>query len=127
MGGTTKDEMIQAQNARVIVATYQYAYRGVSLPKFDAMIFVTPRRAKIYQTLKRIFRISGDTTIERKIIDFVDVKTKLKNQLTDRKKQYTSDIFGMTINNIKIDYTSVVVSKDHKSLYVDIVAKYLHE
>ncbi len=28
MGGTSKEDIVRAQNARIIVATYQYAYRG---------------------------------------------------------------------------------------------------
>lgn len=123
MGGTTKEDIIKAQNSRVIVATYQYAYRGVSLPKFDAMIFATPRRAKIYQTLKRIFRMGGDTSIIRQIVDIVDVKTKLKNQLSDRMKQYKRELFGMTIKNIKINYSDI--EPKNKLIFNRITKKYI--
>lgn len=116
MGGTTKEEIRAAQNARIVVATYQYAYRGVSLPKFDAMIFATPRRAKIYQTLKRIFRMGGDTNTVREIIDIVDERTKLKNQQTDRNKQYMRDIFGATIKKKKMEYTDINID-DKKNIY----------
>ena len=101
MGGATDEDVQNAETARIIVATYQYAYRGVSLPKFDAMIFATPRRAKIYQTLKRIYRMSGDTSITRHIVDIVDVNTCLRAQLAERMQQYKNPIFGMKIENIK--------------------------
>lgn len=110
MGGVKKDQIISAQNARIIVATYQYAYRGVSLPKFDGMIFATPRRAKIMQTLKRIFRMGGDTTIVREIIDIVDDRTKLKNQLSSRRQVYKSDVFKIDPGNpIVISYDDIDV------------------
>lgn len=119
MGGIDKKGIIAAQNARVIVATYQYAYRGVSLPKFDTMIFATPRRAKIYQTLKRIFRAGGDTNIVRKIVDIVDMKTKLKAQLSTRKEQYVRPIFGMTIHEKKITYDSITISDSFREFVIN--------
>ncbi len=91
---------------------------GVSLPRFDAMIFATPRRAKIYQTLKRIFRMGGNLTVERKVIDIVDIRTKLKNQLKDRKEQYQRDIFGMTIKERKISFDKIKV--DYYDLYTNV-------
>ena len=112
MGGVSKSEIQEAQNSRIIVATYQYAYRGVSLPKFDTMIFATPRRAHIYQTLKRIFRMGGDVNIERKIIDIVDMRTNLKFQLSSRMEQYKRDIFGMKIESVKIKSEHFIVSKE---------------
>ena len=104
MGGMKPEDIESAINARVIIATYQFAYRGVSLPKFDSMIFATPRRAKIYQTLKRIFRMGGNVNVVRHIIDIVDNRTKLKNQLSDRKQWYKSDVFGMQITMRVVNY-----------------------
>lgn len=125
MGGIDKSAIEAAQNARVIVATYQYAYRGVSLPKFDTMIFATPRRAKIYQTLKRIFRAGGNTQIVRKIIDIVDMKTKLKSQLTTRKEQYVRPIFGMTINEVKVEPKNINVSAEFITKVRELSDKYI--
>lgn len=104
MGGATRAEIRIAQKSQIIVATYQYAYRGVSLPQFSAMIFATPRRAKIYQTLKRIFRMCGDTSLPRQIVDIVDARTRLRNQLPDRVEQYNRELFGMTIDRTTVKW-----------------------
>lgn len=125
MGGVTNDDIVKAQNARILVATYQYAYKGVSLPKFNSMVCATSRRSKTYQTLKRIFRISGDATIRREIIDIVDVRTNLKNQLPDRMKQYTSDAFDLSVETVKIKYDTIDVSKN-MSLFKYILNKYIN-
>lgn len=123
MGGCTAEDIYRARDSRLIIATYQYAYRGVSLPKFDAMIFATPRKAKIYQTLKRIFRMGGDLSIERKIVDIVDNKTKLKSQLSKRKKQYDRPLFDATITEAKIKYDDIVVA--NKTLYDTVIKKHI--
>ena len=120
MGSITKKEILEAKESQIIIATYQYAYRGVSLPNFDAMIMTTPRRAKTYQTLKRIFRMGGDSSITRQIIDIVDIRTKLKNQKSTRMEQYKKPIFNATIVNKKVDFSQVSVPDDirsHMNLY----------
>jgi hypothetical protein len=122
MGGVTKPEIQEAQNSRIIVATYQYAYRGVSLPKFDTMIFATPRRAHIYQTLKRIFRMGGNVEVERKIIDIVDMRTNLRYQLSSRMEQYQRDIFGMKITRQKIRSEHFLVPKEFSDKLKELCA-----
>lgn len=107
MGGITDQEIKQAKRSRIIIATYQYAYRGVSLPQFDAMVLATPRRGKMYQILKRIFRLGGNYNIRRQIVDIVDMNTNLKKQFTDRNKQYKNPKFGMTVTKQKIKYEDI--------------------
>ena len=123
MGSLTDAEIKSAQKSRVIIATYQYAYRGVSLPNFDAMIFVSPRRAKIYQTLKRIYRMGGDPTVTRQVVDIVDVKTKLKAQLSTRMLEYKKDIFGAEIIKEKISYDDIVPKKE----VIDFISEFTAE
>jgi hypothetical protein len=122
MGSITKKEILEAKGSQIIIATYQYAYRGVSLPNFDAMIMTTPRRAKTYQTLKRIFRMGGDISITREIIDIVDIRTKLKKQKSTRMEQYKKPIFNATIINNNIDYSQISLPADfhnHMKRYTD--------
>jgi hypothetical protein len=122
MGSITKKEILEAKESQIIIATYQYAYRGVSLPNFDAMIMTTPRRAKTYQTLKRIFRMGGDISITREIIDIVDIRTKLKKQKSTRMEQYKKPIFNATITNNNIDYSQISLPADfhnHMKRYTD--------
>jgi hypothetical protein len=125
MGGSTMDTIEQAQTSRVIVATYQYAYKGISLPNFDSMIFATPRRSKIYQTLKRIYRLGGDPTKIREIVDIVDNKTNLKSQFSSRKKEYDNPVFNMTYTTNKIDYTSIILHDKISSILSTASIKYL--
>jgi hypothetical protein len=125
MGSITKKEILEAKESQIIIATYQYAYRGVSLPNFDAMIMTTPRRAKTYQTLKRIFRMGGDSSITRQIIDIVDIRTKLKNQKSARMEQYKKPIFNATIINKKIDFSRISVPSDIRNHMISYSSEYM--
>ncbi len=107
MGNISNNTLKKSQSSRIIVATYQYACRGVSLPKFDAMIFATPRKAKIYQTLKRIFRMGGDMDSTREVVDIVDERTGLRKQILKRLVEYEKDIFNATITHEKIKYDEI--------------------
>lgn len=127
-GGSRKDaktRVARAQTARVIVATYQYAYRGISLPKFDAMIFATPRRSHMYQTLKRIFRLGGDVGVVREIYDIVDSGTKLKNQLSSRMIEYRKELFNMTISEERVVWSSMTLDPSISAILSNNVKKYM--
>jgi len=127
MGGTSMDTVNRAQTARVIVATYQYAYKGISLPRFDSMIFFTPRKSHIYQTLKRIYRSGGDSSITREIYDIVDENTGLKTQLSSRKKEYKRDVFDMYIKQLSINYQDITPDPNLKLILKEAVTKYIDE
>lgn len=40
------------------------------------------------QIINRVFRLGSDQTIERKIIDIIDMKMPIKNQYKERIKAY---------------------------------------
>jgi superfamily II DNA or RNA helicase len=110
MGGSTIDDKKNAaQNARIILITYGYGMQSISIPKMDAIMFVTPRRNKMRQTIGRILRRSGDTTIERIIIDLIDQNTKLKSQLTTRKQVYKEKNF--TLKKTIVNYTDISIGE----------------
>lgn len=91
MGGATADDVKDANdNGRIILTTYPYSGTGVSIVKMNALIVATPRRNGMRQIIGRIYRMSGDSTVERWIIDIVDNRTSLKSQLGGRKKEYKS-------------------------------------
>lgn len=126
-GGVSEADVESARNSRVIVATYQYAYVGVSLPKFDAMIMASPRKANIYQTLKRIYRMGGDPSIPRIVIDIVDAKTGLASQLSSRMSEYQRDIFNSTITRKRVNWDDISVDENLRKYHFTAISKALME
>lgn len=102
VGGSTASEIERAERyATVILSTYQFFGTGKSIPKLDSVILATPRKKKSKQFIGRIFRIGGDDSITRRIIDIVDWGTPLKNSWYTRKKYYNESKFPIretTIN-----------------------------
>jgi CheY-like chemotaxis protein len=89
MGGASADDMDSAKKtAKVILTTYQFMGTGVSIPRMDALILATPRKTKSRQYINRIFRLGGDYSSVRKVIDVVDWRTHMKAQYYHRKKYY---------------------------------------
>ena len=54
-------------NSRIILITYGYGSEALSIPKMDAIILASPRKAKIRQTLGRILRMGGNYESERMV------------------------------------------------------------
>ena len=89
LGGSTTEQIQKAEEmSRVILTTYAFMGTGKSIPKMDAIILATPRKTKSEQFVNRIFRLDGDTSIERIIVDIVDWDSLFKNQWYRRKKYY---------------------------------------
>jgi hypothetical protein len=87
-GGATRDQLGRAHRARIVLTTYGYSRRGVSLVEMTAIVLATPRRNGMRQILGRITRRGSDESILRLVIDIKDVRTALKSQNTDRRKVY---------------------------------------
>jgi len=104
MGGSTLGEHDNArQKAKIILITYGYGMEGISIPKMDAIIFATPRRRKMRQTIGRILRRSGDPSVTREIIDIIDENTTLRSQFTTRKQVYVEKDFP--IKETPVEYS----------------------
>ena len=90
-GGVKKTAVGQARAARshVVLTTYGYSRRGISLPDMTAIVLFTPRRNGTRQVQGRILRRGSDESIVRQVVDIVDVRTGLKGQFADRRKVYT--------------------------------------
>lgn len=89
LGGSDDDEIYAAKtHSRIIVTTYAYSSTGISIDKLNAAILATPRKSNMTQILGRIYRLSGDPRITRRIVDIVDWNTPLKKQYYTRKKVY---------------------------------------
>jgi hypothetical protein len=94
-GGVHKDAVKDARKAgaHIVLTTYGFSRRGISLPEMTAIIAATPRRNGMRQILGRIFRRGSDESIVRIFTDIIDVGTGLKGQFTDRKKIYVDKGF----------------------------------
>lgn len=88
--GGSSDETIQTANdiSNIVFTTYQYSSTGVSIKKMDCLVLTTPRRSNMKQIINRVFRLGSDQTIERQIIDIIDMKLPIKNQHRERIKAY---------------------------------------
>ena len=86
------------------MTTYPYSSTGVSIDKMDSLILATPRKSKMTQILGRIFRLGGDQSVKRFIVDIVDNKITLKSQYSARKKVYTNMDAIDGITDVVVDY-----------------------
>jgi hypothetical protein len=55
----------------------------------------SPRKSKMEQYVKRVFRLGSDTSVRRHVYDIVDVRTPLKNQFYVRNKFYKAQAFDV--------------------------------
>lgn len=109
MGGATDYDVNEAaETSRIILTTYQYGSRGLSIGKMSRGIALTPRRHGMRQVCGRLTRADGDVTIPRIWIDVCDKSTSQKDQLRDRlidynKKKYTIEHEDRHYEDIDID------------------------
>ncbi|MFA7287104.1 MAG: DEAD/DEAH box helicase family protein, partial [Patescibacteria group bacterium] len=89
-GGVAKADMTRAKRAgaHIVLTTYGFSRRGVSLADMTSIVAATPRRNGSRQLLGRFLRRGSDESIVRQMVDIVDVRTGLKSQLTERMKEY---------------------------------------
>lgn len=104
-GGATRDQIGHAHRARIVLTTYGYSRRGVSIVEMTTIVLATPRRHGMNQILGRVTRRGSDESILRLVIDIKDVRTALKSQNTDRRKVYKEK--GYPIYRVKVAHTDV--------------------
>jgi superfamily II DNA or RNA helicase len=88
--GGASEQTIQTANdvSNIIFTTYQYSSTGVSIKKMDCLVLTTPRRSNMIQIINRVFRLGSDQSIERQIVDVIDMKMPIKRQHLERVKAY---------------------------------------
>lgn len=108
-GGISKQELLDAKNkgAHIILTTYGYSRRGISITEMTSLIMASPRRNGIKQIIGRIFRRGSDESIVREIIDIIDTRSILKNQYYDRKKIYFEKKYNISNEYVKNDPTEI--------------------
>jgi hypothetical protein len=105
-GGVAKTAVGDARRARahIVLTTYGFSRRGISLPDMTAIVEATPRRNGMRQILGRILRRGSDESIVRQVVDIVDCRTGLKGQAADRRKIYREK--GYPISKVAVSWDS---------------------
>jgi hypothetical protein len=93
------------EKSRILLTTYGYSSKGVSVSKMTAIVFLTSRKAQMMQITGRILRRSGDRRIRRRIVDIVDSDTGIKRQYETRKSTY--EFRKCNINISKVNYDEI--------------------
>lgn len=87
-GGATRGDLDRAYRARIVLTTYGYSRRGVSIVDMTSIVLASPRRNGMRQILGRITRRGSDESIVRTVVDIKDVRTALKSQNSARRVVY---------------------------------------
>jgi len=108
MGGSSNADVQSAvDNSRIILTTYQYGSKGMSIGKMTRGIQLTPRRHGMKQVTGRLTRADGDVTIPRIWVDVRDCNTSLVSQKRERNADYIEK--GFEIEEEKISYTDITI------------------
>jgi superfamily II DNA or RNA helicase len=99
-GASAADVERAVEKSRIILTTYQYGGKGLSIVKMDCGIQYTPRRNGLGQVTGRLTRMGGDISIPRVWVDIRDMETNAKTQYSDRKKAYNEKGFDITEEDI---------------------------
>lgn len=108
-GNSSDDDIDTAKNnSNIIFTTYAYSSTGISINRMTALILTTPRRSKSVQIIGRIFRLNDiNNHEERIIIDIIDNKSVLKNQVYERMKAYKDR--ECIIQKKEINYNEIII------------------
>jgi superfamily II DNA or RNA helicase len=99
-GGIHKREIQNAKDmskkgSHIVLTTYGYSRRGISLTEMTALVLTTPRRNGLRQIIGRILRKGSDESIVREVIDIIDMNSTLHGQFYERKKVYTEKCYPL--------------------------------
>lgn len=124
VGGISDNEITRIQKeCRIILTTYKYASTGVSIIKMNTIIFATPQMAQMGQIVPRILRTGGDTDVERRVIDIVDINLNfLIKQFNKRCECY--DKFDSTYKYYQAYYYSMKKAEINARKIIDSYDSY---
>ena len=107
-GGATTLDLSAANKARVVLTTYGFSRRGISLNQMTALVEASPRRNGFTQILGRICRLAPDKSVQsirRIVVDIRDMDTGLRNQSSSRRKAYKAKDWAVyKVNSAHTDY-----------------------
>jgi len=100
-GGISRETLLQTKKRgkHIVLTTYGYSRRGISLTEMTALVLTTPRRNGLRQVIGRILRKGSDENIVREVVDIIDMRSILKNQFKDRKLVYEEKLFNLIYKN----------------------------
>lgn len=88
IGGMSQEALKEAEQKRVIVATYGLANEGLDIPSLDTLILSTPK-SDVIQSVGRILRENHTVKKEAPlVIDVIDAYAVFYAQYNKRKKYY---------------------------------------
>jgi hypothetical protein len=106
-GGASREQVARARRARIVLTTYGYSRRGVSIVEMTAIVLATPRRNGLNQILGRITRRGSDESILRLVVDIKDLGSPLKRQIADRVLVYKKNKYPIfRVRVAHTDYAS---------------------
>jgi superfamily II DNA or RNA helicase len=106
-GGSDSEDMERAKKSRIVLTTYGYSRRGISIRDMTALVLATPRKTGLEQIVGRILRRGSDETIEREIVDIIDMNSILKTQFESRKRIYEMKKYPITKKIVKFSTTKI--------------------
>lgn len=114
--GKSKDEesTLANTNARIFLTTYMLSSKGLSNPRFDTLLLLTPMKSNMMQITGRIFRKKSDEGRRRLIIDLVDDRTFINKQHSKRVQSIASR--GLTIAHDSMNYKNIGIEKSIRGL-----------
>lgn len=100
-GGCKENDLNKVKKgSHIVLTTYGFSRRGLSLVDMTSIILASPRRNGLKQIVGRILRKGSDQSIVREIVDIVDCRSILKGQYNEREKVYTSRNYPITTKNV---------------------------
>jgi len=119
-GGITSEQLASTKKAgaHVVLTTYGYSRRGVSLVEMTSLVLATPRKSNTIQIIGRILRRGSDMTKVREIVDIVDVNSGFQTQFTERNKIYSSQHYPVT--QVTKKFTDSDIYRAEKPLEIDL-------
>lgn len=113
-GGAPPGALLLAQQARVVLTTYGYSRRGVSINNMTALVLATPRKSNLSQIIGRITRLGSDERIQRIIVDIRDIRSPLCSQSTKRREIYKKKKYS--IYRVKTNYKTYNMTPSYETL-----------
>lgn len=120
-GDSTQDQTKDAKSsARIFLTTYALSSKGLSLGRFNSLLFLTPMKSNMEQICGRIFRKGSDETIERIIVDIIDVETPIKKQWYKRHQEYMRRNMEVNVFNYSYTCTGIMVNEVNKEAVKEV-------
>lgn len=97
-GGATEVDRHDSIRSSVVLTTYGFSRRGISLNQMTAQVLASPRRNGMTQISGRICRLTPDPStrsIRRIVVDIRDVKTSLTSQSSTRRMVYRKRLWDI--------------------------------